>query len=39
MSNARTYKLDLKEFDSKVIATDDSFINNPKYIDELEISP
>ncbi len=39
MSNARTYRLNLWEFDSKVIATDDSLINNPQHIDELEISP
>ncbi len=39
MSNARTYSLDLSDFNAKVIATDDSLVNNPKYINELEISP
>lgn len=39
MSNARTYRLDLSNFDSKIIATDDSLVNNPTKTDELEISP
>lgn len=39
MSNARIYNLDLSKFDAKVIATDDSIVNNPKKVTELEMWP
>jgi len=39
MSNARIYNLDLSKFNAKVIATDDSIINNPKNVTELEMWP
>jgi hypothetical protein len=37
MSNARIYNLDLSKFNAKVIATDDSIINNPKRVYSLEM--
>jgi hypothetical protein len=37
MSNARIYNLDLSDFNAKVISTDDSLVNNPKNISELEM--
>jgi len=39
MSNARIYNLDLSKFNAKVIATDDSLVNNPKRVYNLEMWP
>ena len=39
ISNARIYNLDLSNFNAKVIATDDSLINNPHKINSLEVAP
>ncbi len=39
MSNARIYNLDLSKLNAIVIATDDSIINNPKRVYNLEMWP
>jgi len=39
MSNARIYNLDLSKLNAKVIATDDSLVNNPKRVYNLELWP